>query len=415
MKFKVLASLTLITACYTAFAAWPPKNSLCEKARISELTIYNGNSSVEICTNTNTPSAESLTAINDLGEINAKASTLMGVPLSVLFPQGLSVEINAGYSGLNGSLKSRSNHITLSVYVNPYRLVNRGIYAHELGHAIVALNTNKIPESLKATKRSSMLGETIADSFAFALVGEETSHELNLPLCFSSKRIRYNQSYVNQVGFFDKYYEKHILLACCGTYANTSEDTKKICENILTDEAGEQIQLPTYNTSPFNYLDKVSVEEHRIGIPINSFLLSLGQQIEKDLFKEFIQSYSSVDPVMYECRFKDSLEENEKVNAPAWSLKTQLQMLRPNLKNEQKINFDVLWTELGLQAGAIMDDNEMASRASIAAEKIFIQTIRNSKEGYKNKRHCPDQFENAEHNGYPDNSCEIKCTRPSKF
>ena len=412
MKFLVWLIIPIFAVVsQSALAAWPPKNLQCEKARISELSIFDGEKRTEICENSQIPNPEYLTAINDIADINSRASKLLNISLAELFPKGLAVDISASYAGLNGSAKAGHNSITLSIYTNPTRWVNKGIYAHELGHALQFSDNSKVPAALKGTFRSGLLGETTADTIAFALVGEETSHEPKLPLCFSAKRVNYNQSYVTQSGFFDSYYSLHTLSACCDEYADLNADTKNICENILTDEAGELITLPPYNNVPFNYLEKTSMEEHRIGIPINSFILTLGQHVEKDLFKDFIKAYSNLDPIPYECNFDGSENTKESIVSNGWSLTTQLQTLRSALSINQKISYDALWTELGLQAASIMDDAEILSRASDQAEKLFIPAIRKNKQSYKGKRHCAKVFENAESEGYPDNSCEIKCVK----
>jgi hypothetical protein len=412
MMFKVLVPFSMLMIyVHTAGAAWPPKNALCQKAHVAELFIE----SVDVCGSTKNPNPDYLEAINHISDINLKASKLLNIPLSELFPEGIAISINVGISGLNGSAKASSNQITLTNYTNPYRWVNKGIYAHELGHALSFSKNSSVPMALKSTHRSPLLGETIADTIAFALVGEETSHEMNLPLCFSAKRVNFNQTYNNHTGFFDHYYNLHLLSACCEEYANFNADTKLICENYMLDEGGEVIKVPPYNQTRFNYLDKVSFEEHRIGIPVNSFLLTLGQHTGKDLFKEFIQSYAILDSTGFECNLNGNTDEKQKIKSEGWSLRTQLQMIRSNLKMEEKISYDVLWAELGIQAAIIIDDAELATRAATMAQNIFIKSIRSNPTLFKDHRTCADDYENIELYGAPAENCKITCLKINPF
>jgi hypothetical protein len=409
MKYQVLAILSILTSIVVNAhaSAWPPKNTLCVSARVSELSI----NQEEICHQSEaTTKPEFKKALLDLADINTKAANLFNIPLAKLFPLGIPVEITTSHAGINGHARVGSNAIAVYTYPHPERWLNRGVYAHELGHALTFSNHPQIPAALKSMFRTHF-SETIADTIAMALVGEETSHETQLPLCFSTKRITYHQSYVTTVGFFDSFYQSHVLNSCCQQFRDFNDDTKIICENINQDEGGEPVDLPPYDMSRFDIMAKKPqpVEEHRIGIPINSFLLTLGQVLGKNLFQEFLQNTNSAKSREFECSLKGTLFAEENIKAYAYPLQDQMFAIRSGLKAEQKISYDVMWTELGLNAAVIYDEKNLAEAAERNSLPAFIRAIKTRTLLFKNKKHCAEILDNIDENGLSDRSCEIKC------
>lgn len=394
MKTRILLGLGLM-AFQSPYTWATPKNSLCLKARVESLLISHIKKfpqGIEVCHLTEATTIPGFKqALADLGDIHQKAASLLGVPLAKILPKGMKIQITASTGGLNGSAKADTRVITIDTLPNPSSWVNRGIYAHEFGHYLSFMATPSTPLAIKSTNGISQFGETIADTMALALVGEDTSREKNYPACLSQERVGLNQTYKSQFGDFDFDAHSHKLINCCQENANHTEEFKNICDGLFVGEDGEVALPGAFDQEPFSIkkMSEKNIDPHRIGIPINSFLKSLGQKVKKNLAAEFIKILNQPMKLNFSCGLPGSKLAIQKVTVPAYSLKDIMDKLKQTLMPEQQNLFQKLWIKHDLATAVALDVLDQPARSETLAREHFINLLEKPSDSFlKKKKFC---------------------------
>ena len=383
-------------------------NPICNKAKVNSLVITHPMRyphGLDVCSliDINTP-LEMREALMDILDIHQKAASVLGLSLEKILSRGIDVTVRASAQGLNGTARTQDHSINLTTIPNPARWINRGVYAHEFGHTLSFPDTLGTAPLLKSIGRSSLFSETYADTVALALVGTDTSPERSLPGCMSEPRVGLAQSYLTPFGEFDAFSSLHRLKKCCEAHENFLPDMRDLCSKLFLGADGEPNFLPAFDLEPFSVkrMSAKSIDTHRIGIPLNSFLKDLGLRLNKNYFAELLKSLTSPKGKDFRCE----LAAVQTITVKAFVLKDQLQSLAKDLSTSDKAVFDTLWKTHTMDIAVALDEKDQAERSQTLARTEFIKLLTTSDDG--KAQACRKAFINGDSNGTVA-GCNIKC------
>lgn len=244
--------------------------------------------------------------------------------------------------------------------------INEAVYLHELGHVIVGLSGDKLPQSFKYLKNTSLFIETIADLISTSIKHTIISPEPSLPACFLNFRtINDKTSYYLPEIFFTSE-STRVILSCCQErlLANDSkfEALTKECagldaENRLAEINHRNVQKLSPNSA---------YDNHMIGLPIQAFLKSLSSELKmplKNLILTFLnQSVRKEDFEEVDCQI---IQENERREYTSKSLSMELLFasFKDSLSKDNQKVFDNLWNKYGMDMVNQISDKDSISYA----------------------------------------------------
>ncbi len=390
----LLPSLFLLPSC-TDPAADPGSasdeviSSKCKDAHIASLKVTKWGQEIEgleVCTLKPADLTPDLvSAIQDIKEINEKASALFHVDANLLFGTGIRIAIYSGDSGFNGLFETRDDddlpRVTIETVDRPAHLVNRGVYAHELGHWLLWVPGDRMPMGLRSLGQSHFWGETIADTIALANEGSVTSSEPGMPSCLEARNATElaNRSYNGPTGLFLNRYQRSRSYACCQQIEGSAEFSKGIlaCESQLETEQGNPFDpsIP-FDETPFPVAEAASnlrqYSHYQLGLPVNSFLVHARDEIGDDVIARFLDAASNVTPIVYACKAQNHADVPE-VRVTTTSVREQLKLLKEGLSASQQATFDTLAAAHGLEALDILEPAELDLRALGLATNLLLE------------------------------------------
>lgn len=228
------------------------RNSVCKNAGIGSLVVYGFDPQIAETNICALPVSKihpaAMKTIQQIGDINQKVATLLGMKVTDLFYQGVDLTLMMDPFGVLGSFVStEERRVTMSLYPSWIQQgeIEPGVYAHELGHLLsmdepTALAPNplikNIHPTLKAIAKNILFMETLADTFAFGSYGGLMGNPEDPINCDSGlRRITGVQSYNYPRAYFDVNFSNRRAEACCaydlkhGIQSDYSKYYCKIC------------------------------------------------------------------------------------------------------------------------------------------------------------------------------------------
>lgn len=408
-------------------------SSVCKEAHIASMRVSKfseGIEDLEVCKLHGPQLTEEYArAIRDIKEVNERAADILHVDAGVLFGAGIRLRVVSSDSGFNGLFETSSDDdglplVTIETVDKPVNLVNRGVYAHELGHWLLWVPENKVPMGLRSLGQSHFWAESIADTLALANQGTVTSPEPGMPACLHARtpEALANRSYRDANGFFLNRYQTDQTYACCEQIAESTEYPKGVAACWAAEEqrqgSGYDPNVP-FDGSPFPVEDAArnlrQYSGYQLGIPLNSFLLEAEAKIGGNILQRFLDAASNAQPIRYTCAPRNRLDV-QPVQVTVTSVREGLAAVRERLSSLERDTFDRLSAAHGLEALAILEPAELELRAlGLATNRLLVDGAPGEGPRLEENHPCAFSLQMAQMStrGYddPTDGCLLKCTQ----
>jgi hypothetical protein len=432
----VLLAASFLPACAAEGRSDPATeadelNSTCGEAHVASLRVSKVSDEmedVEVCRQGSSAlTPDVVKALRDIKEINDKAAALFHVDPKQLFGTGIRLRLIASEMGLDGSFETHDDDdrplVTVETYDKPQNLLNRGAYAHELGHWLLWVPRDKMPMVLRSLGQSHFWGEAIADTIALAIEGTVTSPEPGVPACLERRTPTdlANRSYGGPNGFFLNRFQRSQSFACCESIANKPEFSKgtAACDAQLELEQQHAFD-PTipFDDTPFPVTEAAAklreYSRYQLGTPVNSFLLEARDAIDPSILTRFLDAAKKVKPIAYACTM-GTFTDVGKTRVTTASVREQLALVRQGLSPEQQAKFDAIAAKHGLEALDVLEPAELDERArGLAMNLLLVDGAPGEGKPLPTDHDCVFalQFAQVSSTGEnPSPRCAVTCTR----
>jgi hypothetical protein len=308
------------------------------------------------------------------------------------------LKIIAGKEGTNGTYKDENKQIEIGTVPKPARWVNRAIYAHELGHWVADSRNPLVPSFIRESRYGFLLDETIADTVALSAYGLITHVEDDLPACMNIRVMDGAQSYEKKpIDFFAASSGLRTILTCCKENAgHLSENANAVCGGIAEEAKKRKLAKlrPGMLFSPAAVLaDTSRIDSHQIGMPLNSFLFSLGEKAGRPLYADFIAAGFKAKAEAISCTIAGDGARAEKINISVTPLGAQMAAFR-ELGAVDEAFFDARWKAHGLDAAVAIDQEDLGSRVSALGTDAMYEALNSDRSVKLNRKHrCFSEYQ----------------------
>ncbi|RZA09337.1 MAG: hypothetical protein EOP11_02035 [Proteobacteria bacterium] len=337
-------------------------------------------------------------AIRDAKEVHEKVAAAFALRPEALFPNGVNLKIIAGKEGTNGTYKDEDKQIEIGTVPKPARWVNRAIYAHELGHWVADSRNPLVPAFVRESRYGLLLDETIADTVALAAYGVVTHVEDDLPACMNIRVMDGLQSYLKKpIDYFAASSGMRAILACCEASAGRlSENGTAVCGGIVEEAKKRKLAKlrPGMLFSPAAALaDTSRIDSHQLGIPLNSFLYSVGEKAGRPIYADFLAAGLKAKAEPIACGIAGDGPRGEKVILSVVPLRAQMVAFRA-AKVVDPAFFDSRWKAHGLDAAISIDEEDLGTRVNAIATDAMLETMKSDKSPKLNRQHrCYPEYQ----------------------
>lgn len=408
---------------------WPPRNPLCREARLATFHIK-GSKEISAEQDLCSLSAEAIPApfqeaLRDAAEVHERVAAAFRLSTEELFPEGVRLTIKASGEGLNGAYESWPARVEVGAVPQPSRWLNQAVYAHELGHWVADSDNPRIASPIKETRLSFLMGETLADTVALAAYGTTGAADPDLPACTMPRQINADQSYKAPVSFFEKSYGLRGIRVCCAeNLGRLSENGKQVCAAAELDPKGKQRPPVTpFRKQQFRaaqaVLNQEAFDSHQIGVPLNSFLLALGQKAGRPLYADFLAAAAKTPGHQFRCGVVGDQSGKTAVSLTLTPLGAQLRNFQASLEPALRRDWNALWTKHSLDSALELDNEELGTKAEeLGLEEVYRAMRAESSERLSRKNACFSDIEKVML-GKADTlreECEVACRpiRPAR-
>jgi hypothetical protein len=359
--------------------------SECREAHIARLTIGDAEKPKDVCQGSAALKPQVARAIRDIKEIHEKAAALLEVDATALFGAGVRIHLSTGVAGFDGHFEPLDDddlpRIHAETVEGAVTLVNRGVYAHELGHWLLWVPREPLATTLRSLGQAHFWGESIADTFALAIEGTATSPEPGVPACMErrSPADLENRSYRGPNGFFLDRFPRAQAFACCEQIASKPEFAKgaAVCDaQAELDQKDPFDPSIPFDDTPFPIAEATAAKlrgysRYQLGVPLNSFLLDVRDAVEPTILTRFVRAAKNVTPIDFTCKL-GAHADVPSVRVTVGSVKEQLAKARESLSPDKQQKFDELARAHGLDALDVLEPAELGLRAKGLATNVLL-------------------------------------------
>lgn len=363
----------------------------------------NGSSSADLCQAQ--LSAEMAAVVEQARAIAQSAAEFFGLPLEQLLSRTYALSIERGPLGFYTSRAqtvSGSGRILTTLHLGVFAdwaggPINAGVFAHELGHVVAEDYGNAaLPAVYHELSGTALMTEMVADLIAIHATGSIVSPEEGVPACIQEFRVvRPGLSYDQPVDVFTPLASWKLMTACCQSLSARAAHTSRsraFCGEYLRERSKPPARM--FGSQRFNaefYAKNPGyADPHELGLPFNSFLLTLRKETGLDLTRALLEAItrtSAAPELPYACVVPALAEFLPGSRQTAHTMAQVLESLRAGLPAEAQGAFDRLsrehrldiWSQVSeldsagiaagkaMQAGAeeynALSHRELASRA----------------------------------------------------
>jgi hypothetical protein len=355
-------------------------------------------------------------AVRDAKEVHEKVAQTFGLRPEALFGEGVNLKIVAGVEGLNGTYKDESRQVELGTLSFPRRWIDRAMYAHELGHWVADSKSPLVPAYFRESRSSFLLDETLPDTVALATYGMAGMLDPELPACMFPRVINGKQTYKAPMDFFAARMGSRAIQNCCeANKGRLSQGAEGVCgfvAGILQKKPLPPLRPGLKFSARAALADLSQLDNHQIGVPVNSFLFALGEKLGRPVFQDFLRAAARARADSLACRIESDGKRAGDVNISITPFLNQLEAFHESLAVGDRALFQRMVKSFDLASAIAIDEDELGQRANNQGAEAIAAAMKANKSARLNQRHrCfkPLQdYLNAEEAEAPA-ACEVVC------
>jgi len=299
--------------------------------------------------------------------VHARAAALFAIPVKSLFPQGVKIAINASAEAPNGHYDATPHSISLDIPPYPKSWVNKGTYAHELGHWLANSRHPQLNPAFRGSVGSHLLSETYADAVMMALT-MTTEQLYDLPACLNLPAIDDKWTYTMGLGFIDGSFNPYRTYQCCQQTQATPQ-AQAVCDFKAETSGGEAPARPS--AKPFTLRQySAAFDDHYIGRPMLSFLMALGKKLGGNFYGQLLKAPAPA--IAHRCTMTGV---SNQVTVAGYRLSGQLNAIQGALTPAQRQVYQALWKAHAMDTAIAIDGRDFAPRVEQAGMKAFILAV----------------------------------------
>lgn len=347
-------------------------------------------------------------AFLDAKEVHERVAGALSLEPATLFGAGVKFKLKVSPGGMNGVYIDDNRQLELGAFPEAAAWISKAVYAHELGHWIADSRNPAVPTYFRDSRLTFLLDETLPDTLALATYGMLSDRDPTLPACMVPRTVDGQQSYATSIDTFAASIGPRRIQACCESSKGALNPLGEgLCAAInaqLSEEPPPPLR-PGMRFSVKAALEDLSrVDNHQIGVPINSFLFAVGKSLGRPLYAEFLQTAGKAKGESLLCRLGAGKKaESVKVEVIPFGhlLDSFYGLLRPN---ERKI-FEAQAKAHRLEDAVEFDHGELSLKAESQAINAMLPKLKPSHRCYEDLQQRLSQPGAEE----PRRGCEMSC------
>ncbi len=334
--------------------------------------------------------------LDQLGVLHRRLEAYLGVPFEQLVPGGIGIRFSPTFV-----YESTPSPGRFTIAVQPTWTGELDVedteYIHDLAHIITATPGGTLYQRLLPFKGRLTFDETFADALALGMLGKPvlqgTGGGVLPPVLRFWRRITTDQSFRDSFRTFYRFtYALEMLKTCEGLWSagSMTSEAAYYCHDfelwrifyqpLAATELDVEFRAEHCLNSVGNLIPYVKCDPHIIGIPVNSFVLDLQQELGADLYRGlFSKILLAAEPrhgKTFSCAFGPTERPVHAFPVRVQSFVRAFELLREELPRSQQANFDEAWKRHELSILVKLESYELkqaAAAAGTAELRVFFQ------------------------------------------